>query len=360
MTKIGIIGGGLAPYFNEAMANQIYILSKKLNIPVLTFNDIGYHLFKRMERYTIINSKFFTKKTPILWLINGLFIYIMTKIYERKFDLIIIPGGLESSFLKYLDPKKCVPIVTSLPEFESKKYEIQKLASKVKKIIVQSEKVKRQLVSIGISPEKIVVMYPLIDLSKFKYTKPPSLDEFRILFASAPNLEIPEIDAYREKGVHLLLESFAEFIKKYPNAKLYILWRNKYNKRLKKDIKKYKLDKNVVVINKVIKNREEMYYNTHITIIPFVSLKQSPELPLSALEALASGRPVVSTDVTEISQIIFKYKCGCVTKPSVDSMFTALSQCKANYVEYQKNTKLFLRYFLKNNYKEIKKLIYKL
>jgi len=36
MKSVGIIGGGLAPYFNEAMANQINLLSKHLNLRVIT------------------------------------------------------------------------------------------------------------------------------------------------------------------------------------------------------------------------------------------------------------------------------------------------------------------------------------
>ena len=58
MEKIGIIGGGLAPYFNEAMANQIDLLSKKLNAEVITCNDIGWLPFKKMKPYFIVNAKF--------------------------------------------------------------------------------------------------------------------------------------------------------------------------------------------------------------------------------------------------------------------------------------------------------------
>jgi len=46
-----------------------------------------------------------------------------------------------------------------------------------------------------------------------------------------------------------------------------------------------------------------------------LNLKWSPEIPLSAVESMACGRPVVTTDVAEIAEIVKKYKCGFVSKP---------------------------------------------
>lgn len=334
--RIGIIGGGLAPYFNEAMANQMYILSKKLNAQVITCNDIGLRPFKRMSRYLIINSRFIMNRTPVLSFVNGAMLYTITKIYERKFDTIIIAGGIKSEFLNYLNLKKCIPVVSSIPFINgSVEREIKKIALKLQGIIVQSRRTKKQLIDMGVDQDKINVMHPLIDLSKFKYTEPPPINKFGILFASSPNLEVLGEDNFRDKGVPLLLESFKEFVKE-EDAILYMVWRGKYNREAYQMIDNLNLKEHVKVIDRVV-NMPEMYAKTHITVIPFVNLWRSPEIPMSAIESLACGRPVVATDVGEIADIARRYKCGCVAKPLKDDFRVAVSSCKKNYQIYQKN-----------------------
>lgn len=335
--RILIIGGPLAPDFNESMANQMYILSRELGTQVLTFNDLGLRPFKRMGLYLIINSRFFINKTPVLSFVNGAIIYAIIKIYERKFDTLIIAGGIESVFIKYLNPKKCVPIITSIPFINNDTInKIIELSQKLKGMfIVQSQKTKNQLINMGINLNKIIVMSPLIDLSKFRYTEPPPLGEFKILSASSPNLEVPGEDNFRDKGLPSLLEAFKEFTKNN-NTKLYIVWRGKYNEKLFQKIDELDLEEYVNVINDVI-SMPEMYTKIHVTVIPYLNLWRSPEFPMSALESLLSGRPVVTTDVGEIARIVESYKCGSVSKPSKEGILSALNDCKKKYLEYQKN-----------------------
>lgn len=334
--KIGIIGGGLAPYFDEAMANQIYILSEKISAQVITCNDIGLRPLKREGRYLIINSRFIMNRTPILSFVNGAIVYTITKLYEQKFDMIIIAGGIESIFLIYLDLKKCIPIVTSIPFIdENNKKKIRKVASKFQGVIAQSKRTKNQLISMGVEPNKVTLIYPLIDRSKFKYSEPPPLNKFELLFASSPNLELPGEDNFTDKGVPLLLEAFKEFLKEN-DATLHIVWRGKYNKNLYQGINELDLKDYVKIIDKRVE-MPEMYAKIHVTVIPFMNLWRSPEIPMSALESLTCGRPVVTTDVGEIAKLIQKYKCGYVAKPIKEDFVSALKKCKRDYQLYQGN-----------------------
>ena len=332
--KIGIIGGYLAPPFNEATANQICILSKKLNASVVAFDDIGYLPFKRVQQYFIINMRFFMKKVPILSFINCVFLYTIIKLYIKKFDLLYLPSATtDCKFLKYLNSKKSIPIMTSIPFIEDKSVEIfvKKIAPKLPAIIAQSNKVKNQLIDLEIDSNKIYVMFPFIDLNKFKNTEPPNLDKFKILFASAPQNK----GNFEEKGILLLLESFKEFIE-HNHAMLYILWRGVDIDKLYNKIHELKLEDYVEVIDDIV-FMPEMYAKSHITLIPYLNLKFSPEIPLSAVESMACGRPVVTTDVAEIAEIVKKYKCGCVSKPIKNDFLEALEECKRNYQIYQKN-----------------------
>jgi len=352
--RIGIIGGGLAPYFNEAMANQMYLLSKKNNVQVLTCNDIGLKMFDKMGKYFIVNTKFILNKTPLLSLINGIVLYFAIKLFERKTDVIIVAGGIDSEFLNYLDLKKCIPIVTSIPVInDDLKKKIEKYSPKLLGIIAQSKRVKQLLVHMGVSLEKICLMYPLVDFKRYQYFEPPKINTFGVLFASAPNIETIDGNNFEDKGVPLLLDSFKKFIIEN-DATLYILWRTKYNKELYQKINELNLNDYVEVIDEIV-DMPEMYAKIHLTVIPFLNLRRSPEIPLSAIESLACGRPVLVTNVAEISEIVKKYKCGEVSNPIVDDFFIALTNCKRNYNIYQKNCKTVIDELFHENTGEITK-----
>ena len=337
--EIGIIGGGLAPYFNESMANQILLLSKKIGAHVITCNDIGWTVFKKCDEYLIINTKFLINKSPFLSFVNGLILYAIIKLYENKFKTIIIPGGIESEFLRHLNSEKCVPIITSIPILSDDAIDrIKTLAPKLKRIIVQSRKTEKQLIDIGIDPNKIILIYPLVDLKKFKYSDPPPMNEFQVLFASSPNLQVKGENNFRDKGVSLLLNAFKVFIKG-GEAKLCIIWRGKYTKELFYEINKLNLESHVEIVDEVV-DMSAMYAKTHVTVIPYLNLHRSPEIPLSALESLACGRPIVATDVGEVSEIVKQYNSGCVTRPSAKELCLALVECRKNYILYQKNCRL--------------------
>lgn len=346
MKHIGVIGAALAPYFNEAIANQIYILSEKLNAQVITCNDLGLLPFKKEKQYFIVNTKYILKKMPIVSFINGAMLYVVIKLYERKFEIIIIPGGINSEFLRYLKPEKCVPIITSIPSLDIQTHiKIKTLATKFKKIIVNSRKTEKQLIEIGVNPEKIIFYYPLIGLDKFRYSEPPMLNEFRILFASSPNLEIDDEDNFRDKGVLLLLTAFKEYLKYDMNSKLYIVWRGCYNERLYEELDILGLKDYVIVINCLV-DMPQMYAKTHITVIPFLNLWRSPEIPSSALESLFSGRPLISTDVVDVSDIVKKYDCGVSTPGNEIDLCCAMRKIKAHYLYYQRNTLNFYREYV--------------
>lgn len=350
--KIGIIGDALAPYFNSAPANQMRLLSQELEAPVLTCNNLGLLPFKKMGQYFIINGQFLRgeDRNPILSKVNGAFFYPFVKLFERRFDIIFLPGGIDSGFLSILDLKKCILVINALPfnkEDEVARAFADKIAPELRGIVAQSRRVKERLVSMGIKPQKICLAYPWLDSNKFKNTRPPDMDEFRILFASAPDAETSRQEPFIEKGMMLLLESFAEF-KQHHKVSLCLLWRGKYNELLHRKIKELNLESQVEIINKEV-DTPPLYADVHLTVVPFLTAKGGPEIPLSAVESIACGRPVVTTDVPEIAEIVTEYQCGCVAKPLKEAFLSALVECKKNYPLYQDNCrKVTMEVFMLN------------
>jgi len=105
---------------------------------------------------------------------------------------------------------------------------------------------------------------------------------------------------------------------------------------LAEKIKELNLDNQVRVINEVA-DMPELYAQSHLTIIPFLNTRWSPEIPLSAAESLACGRPVVTTNVVEFAEVVQQNQCGCVANPTKEELIAGLVECQTNYGIYQKN-----------------------
>ena len=73
---------------------------------------------------------------------------------------------------------------------------------KLKKIIVQAEIQKKELLDAGIPLGKISLIYPPVNLERFSYT-PPSKDKFTILCATTP----AKTEYLQKRGIYLLLHS---------------------------------------------------------------------------------------------------------------------------------------------------------
>lgn len=334
--KAGIVGGRLAPYFFEAYANEVHLLSRELRVPVLSGNDLGLRPYRRMDNYFIVNIKFLLTNTPVLSLLNAVPFYFMLKLFERRFNTILLAAGLESQLLRYLKPEKCIPIVNSRYHTQyGQEEQVRRVAPKLRGVIAQSQEVRSQLIDLGVAPEKICLYYPWVDLEQFRNSAPPETEEFRLLFASAPNEENPGEDNFTAKGVPLLLESFRDFASG-EKATLYLLWRGKYNKELYAKITELGLEGQVKVIDEVT-GVAPWYSRCHITVTPLVTSWRSPEIPLSAVESLASGRPVVTTNVIELGGIVKDYHCGIEAKPEKNSFSLALKRIRADYTSYQRN-----------------------
>ncbi|MCK4580663.1 MAG: glycosyltransferase family 4 protein [Dehalococcoidia bacterium] len=335
--RIGIVGIALAPHFNEMSANQMSLLSHQLGANVLTANDIGLVPFRRMGRYFIANTRFLLRKTPLLSYFNGALFYLLLKLFERRVDVVYLADGLRSRLLRYVEPRKCIPVVASIPVpgYGTREARVKRVTGELRGMLAQSERVKARLVDMGVDHRKIQLMYPWVDLDRFVCSPPPPRKVFTLLFASSPTVESRGEDNFAAKGVPLLLEAFREFAQT-GEALLHILWRGKHNDDLEREIGRPGLRDKVTITDEVV-DMPQWYARAHATVVPFLTLHRSSEIPLSAVESLACGRPVIATDVGEIADIVRDHECGCVARPTSADLLTALQRCRESYQTYQGN-----------------------
>lgn len=272
-------------------------------------------------------------------------------LYSRNKIVHLYTSLCDKPYLPFVSKKRM--IITSANFFTKEKIKEKiKYLIKVQKIIVQSELQKKGLLEAGIKEEKIVVLYPPVELNHFFYQK-PTAKKFTILNASCPG----KVRDLRKRGIYLLLE--ADHFLQNQDVQMKFLWRGGEFSRFKEKIKDNEL-KNTIIENKIHKDMNFQYAQVHCTIIPYLQLDEYLKImPTSAIESLAAGKPVLVSSQTGIAEIVAKEKCGVVFEPTMEGLLKAIQEMKKNYPKYQKNCrKTAERYFSQETFLQKHEEIY--
>ncbi len=154
-------------------------------------------------------------------------------------------------------------------------------------IIAQSQTLKKVITQLyGIDPKKIHVIPHAIDEERFKFIPTPSSMEPTVLFVGS---------LVRVQGVDLLVKSAPTILKDFPQAKFMIVGSGPQRKSLQRLIERLKLEKSVFLIGPVYNQSEltKHYSSARVVVIPIKY--RGYILSLVALEAMSTGRPVVTT-----------------------------------------------------------------
>jgi hypothetical protein len=85
-----------------------------------------------------------------------------------------------------------------------------------------------------------------------------------------------------------------------------------YNGALRAKIGELDLGDKVEVVNDVVDTSKSIS-ESHIIVVPSLNTRRTPEILLQAIDSVACGRSVVSTDMAEIAHMLLSHKCGCVS-----------------------------------------------
>jgi len=122
------------------------------------------------------------------------------------------------------------------------------------------------------------------------------------------------------KGVDVLLESMAMVVKEFPNVVLILAWNEAYTwyderkKEVLRLIGHYRLNKIVTQIG-IVEDVSRLMAMSDIIILPFLNTDGVVDRPLTLLEAMASGKPVIASKVGGIPEVIQDGKNGFLIEP---------------------------------------------
>lgn len=162
---------------------------------------------------------------------------------------------------------------------------------------------------------------PLNSLLKNKYK-----DRFVVLFPR--NFSI-------NRGVHYAIEAIKVVVKKYPEVLLIMAGDGVAKQFILIKAKEFKLENNIEIVGHIDHFTElPTYYNiADIVIIPTA---YSEGTSLSCLEAMATGKPVITTNVGGLYDIIKNHENGIMINPSSNELSESIIYLIENSSERQR------------------------
>ena len=202
----------------------------------------------------------------------------------------------------------------------------------------------------SVPPEKVECIYNGIDVEKFRRDTPyEDLDDSVCTFVTACAFK-------PEKNIPLLIDAFAKTFEECPNARLTVIGSGMEMDKVKEKISKYHLE-GAVDLPGMQSDVHKFLDKCHV----YVSSSDIEGLPVSTLEAMCCGLPIVSTNVGGVPDIVKDgYNGILVPRRNADALSDAMTELcrdKEKRSEYSRHSEeLSKKYSIKecaDNYAKI-------
>lgn len=189
----------------------------------------------------------------------------------------------------------------------------------------------------GVTEERIVVIKNGFQSEKFPYRGPQQRNWRRLLYTG--RLE-------PAKGIHILLESYANLLQEFPNLELRVFGDQSYWPDLAEQTADLsRLYPRLQFFGKVAQARiAEELQQAGILVFPSISFESAP---LAVIDAQASGCPVVASAVGGVPEYLVADKCGLLvpqlTAQKLTMTLRSLLRDPQRLIEMSNNCKSFGR-----------------
>jgi glycosyltransferase involved in cell wall biosynthesis len=216
--------------------------------------------------------------------------------------------------------------------------------------VAPSQFLKNKMVKRGIPIEKISVIRNSFNQTFLEVKKNEKFESGnKLKFINVGRLE-------SVKGQKYLIEAFSKFINIYSNSHLTIIGEGSLERKLKDAAKNCGIENKIQFLGSIPHQNIPKYLALHdVYIQPSIVTDKNAEenSPISVLEAMAVGLPVVASNIGGLKEIIENKKNGFLVPPeSSDDIFKCMNL-------FIKNPKLieemgsYARNYVQNNYSSV-------
>lgn len=240
---------------------------------------------------------------------------------DRRVDLhhVVSDRPLDYAVLRRLER----PVVYRLLTPTNDLSKLTRLASYGPIVVSAPAEAERLRRDYGLTVEAIA---PGIDTERFATVGPPPEGPFTVLFASAPWTR----RHFATKGLDALLGALA----RRPEMRLILLGRGVLGAQTRRRLHQARLESRTEFIDTTVRP-EDVLRRAHVTVLAPSSSRVVKTFPHSLLEALAAGRPVLTSDRLAIADWVLAHGCGEVVDPGTEALGRGLDRLAADYARYR-------------------------
>ena len=195
-------------------------------------------------------------------------------------------------------------------------------------LVAVSEDVKKSILETmnGIPAEKISVILNCVDVSRYGKSINRNILRLGLGFVETDHLMTLVATFKRQKGHRFLLEALSSLVPQFPNLHVLFVGDGELRDDLQSLTQKLNLEKNVHFLG-MRQDIPEILAISDSFVLP--SLWEG--LPMALIEAMASGLPVVATDVSGTRQVMVPGETGILVVPGdADELADAITQLLTN------------------------------
>jgi glycosyltransferase involved in cell wall biosynthesis len=213
------------------------------------------------------------------------------------------------------------------------KFIFTRVFGKANLILVLASSFRQSMIEMGFDPRKVHTITTMFDGSIFKQNAVPERQNGKtILFLSR---------FVSEKGVYELLEAFVEIAATFPDAKLVLAGDGPEREKIIKFIDAHQLSDRIGLPG-YIRGKDKVHILKKSDVFVFPTY-YGEGCPVSLLEAMAAGLPVITTNVGGIADIVTDGINGIllkqVTSHSISDAIVRLFQDEALSTQMGRNNK---------------------
>ncbi|MEM6516493.1 MAG: glycosyltransferase [Bacteroidota bacterium] len=324
-TKIGLTETFIRAHIDELEGNIHYLYGwgldykteedvslKELYYPKASFKDklqsiLPHYIYFRLDKS---KQKQYTKEA-----------LIKRYLVEHQIDVVLAEYGTAGSFIAPICVELSIPFIVHFHGIDASSYDLlekfkegyQFMFNYAQKIIVVSRAMKRALVEVGCSPDKIVIN-----------TYGPHPDYIKISANYDSNYLISVGRHTYKKAPYLTILAFKKVLNVYPNLKLKMIGNGELFHVCKNLVNSLALEDNIVLLGglsriDIIKHMESAFLFVQHSLVAHNG--DSEGTPVGIIEAMAAGLPVVSTYHAGIPDVVVENETGYLSNENdIDTM----------------------------------------